>query len=107
MSTEIRFDPDPAAGTLNAPNVPNYPIANQVAVTDVATLVAASRSGRGSVTIKNIGANNVFVGNEDVTAAEGFELEPNEGHTVSNEGRVYAICSGGQNSSVSVIEDSA
>lgn len=109
MSTEIRFEPDPTSGSgvgsgSGASGGANFPIANQVTVTDAATVIAERRSGRGLVTIKNLGSTNVFVGNEDVTAAEGFELAENEGLTIEAENDVYAICASGS-STVSVIED--
>lgn len=102
MSTEIRFESDPSG----QPSAPNWPISNQVTVTDVATQVAPNRAGRNTVTIKNTdGANSIYVGNEDVTASTGLEIGPDQGITIETEHAVYAICSGGQEAIAGVLED--
>lgn len=103
MSTERSFESDPS-GSSRA--VPNYPITNQVAVTDAAVMVVARRPGRRVVTVKNSDDDNdMFVGNETVTATTGLRLKPGESIQISSNESLYAICANGVTATASILEE--
>jgi hypothetical protein len=85
-----------AGGLVNVGSPANVSTA-QVTVVTTATLVAASRSGRQTVTIENTGTTAFYVGGAGVTAATGFLVPGVLGAslTLSVTGAIYAITASG------------
>ena len=66
--------------------------------------------GEGSVTwpksffMKNVGASSVYVGGDDLTVAQGYEVAPAEGLSIDMAGdALWAVCAEGDTSSISTI----
>lgn len=67
---------------------------NQIPVTNVSTLIAATNTARYSISIRNIGTVTMYIGPSGVTTSTGFPLSPNETYTFDrNTGAIYGITS--------------
>ena len=68
----------------------------QVSVGTTATLIAASRIGRKSITVFS-GDSNMFFGDSAVTASTGFAREGSDNYNIAleYEGALYAIMASG------------
>ena len=78
---------------------------NQVSVATTSTLIVAARTGRSSVTITNLGATDIFIGNTGVGLTTGTLLVGTKGAaiTIPTSAAIYGIASVAQ--SVSFIEN--
>jgi hypothetical protein len=80
---------------------------DQVAMTAAAALIIAANSDRIKITLKNTGANTVFVGDDaSVTKDNGFPIGPNailvdDSSTTA----YYGICGTALTSTISVMEE--
>lgn len=70
---------------------------NQATVGTTATVIAAARPGRKTITIVNGGTTDVYVGGASVTTSTGVLLTGTKGagFTVDTEGPVYGIVASG------------
>lgn len=81
-------------GALNTvARAPDSLATNQATIATTATQIAAARSGRGSITITNLGTTDVFIGLAGVTTATGLLLAGVKGTaiTVHYNGAIYGI----------------
>lgn len=69
----------------------------QVSVGTTATVIAAARTGRGTVTVAN-GATAIYVGNSGVTTTTGILVPVNGNLTLTFNGAVYGIVATGTSS---------
>jgi len=78
---------------------------SQISVGTVSTLIVAARVGRSSVTITNLGATDIFIGNTGVALTTGTLLVGTKGAaiTIPTSAAIYGIASVAQ--SVSFIEN--
>lgn len=72
----------------------------QVSIGATATLIAAARPGRSSVTIVNGGTTDVFIGGSGVTTTTGMLLSGTKGQliTIPTSGAVYGVVATGTES---------
>jgi len=63
-------------------------------VTGSPALVLPENPGRRTVTVKNEGANDVFIGGEDVTTDNGYRLAAGDALTLELSGALYAVTAG-------------
>ncbi len=82
---------------------------SHISVTTIATSIVASNTSRRSVTIKNIGSTDVFLGASDVVAVEGnalggMVLRPDDSQTIDSTAEVFGrVAAGTEN--VAVFEE--
>lgn len=72
---------------------------SQQDVTTTAVIIVAERSNRNSISIRNLGANTIYIGQDDTVAvASGFPIDANSVKTIDNYiGALYGIASSGTN----------
>ena len=79
---------------------------SQVAMSATRATIKAANTSRKTLTIKNIGAKDVYIGNIDVTTANGFPLGPGEAvcdiHTTTE---ICGICADGETTTVCFWEE--
>lgn len=77
-----------------------------VSVGTTATILASGRGGREGILVQNLGAADIYVGGQNVTAATGIKVSASGG-TYSDEnyaGALYAITASGTSADVRVQE---
>ena len=78
----------------------------QVTVSDAATVIKAANSSRKTLTIKNIGANTVYLGGSGVTTSNGFKLTADEGLSdIRSTTGIYGVCASGESTTVCYWEE--
>ena len=76
-----------------------------ITVSSTALEVLAANANRKHSTVRNIGDNNIRIGDEDnVAAARGYQLRPGEYYTHDGTDALFAIREGASDSTVCVIE---
>ena len=80
---------------------------NQASITEAAGQVVAANANRIKVTLRNTGANTVYIGfDASVTSSNGFTLVANSSLTDSSSlASIYAICAAGKTSTISYVEE--
>jgi len=78
----------------------------QVAMSSTRATIKASNTSRKAITIKNIGAGDVYIGNTAVTTANGFKLAPGEALSdIRTTAEVDGICAAGVTTTVCYWEE--
>lgn len=81
-------------------------------ISDSATLILNSNDDRSSSIIRNIGSENIYIGNSSVTTSNGYKLIPgdilNQKDNDNNlfSGAFYGICETGKTCDISILEGS-
>lgn len=65
-----------------------------VEVGPIATMVVGANTGRRTVTIQNLGANDIYIGNAQVTGSTGYKMAANSERTWEVAGEIFAITLG-------------
>lgn len=80
-------------------------VGGQAAVTDASAVeVVASRVGRVSVVVHNIGTDEVYLGDATVTASTGLPLLAGESLPLPTQAAIYAICNTSETATVGYAE---
>ena len=65
--------------------------AHAVIATPTAQIAAFQNASRRTVTLQNLGANDVYIGGETVSTAQGFKLPANKQITLEMSGEVWVV----------------
>ena len=60
-------------------------------VTSSASIIVGENARRRTVTIQNLGANDVYIGGEDVTTVNGYKVSANTALTLELSGELWAV----------------
>ena len=78
----------------------------QVAMSATATSVKAANANRKTLTIKNVGAKDVYLGGSGVTTTNGFKLAAGEGLSdIRSTTDIYGVCASGETTPVCYWEE--